>query len=159
MTSLAHPKSLSGLASRREATKSVGGLLAVLAAVGLGSKTLAQDTTPETGGPLDGRYLAVRVRQVRPDASAEERAQMVRDGFMPLVRAIEGYAAYFLFYNDENRQWASISIFADKTGADASTAVAADWGRQTSSTDFFESADPTVLEGWILISDEAVAPA
>jgi hypothetical protein len=130
-----------------------GTALALLAVAGFGSATLAQNATPQPGTGSEGRYAIVRVRIVRPEFSAEELATEVRQGFVPIVREVPGFIDYFVIANDETRSWASVGIFADKAGADESTARAIAFGQQ--GTHDWVEGDPIIVEGAIDAAEAA----
>ena len=140
------------LANRRAVVRQLGGgvALAALAGAGVFGRTLAQEATPEAGEGLAGRYAVIRLRKVKPNRSPEELAALVREGFLPLVREVPGFVAYFVVANAETRAWAAVGVFADKAGADESTARAAEWG-QGGANDFVEG-DPVVIEGEIAVA-------
>ena len=140
--------------TRREALGRLGGgvALAALASAALGGRVLAQSATPDAEG-IEGSYTVIRLRKVKPDKSAEELTAMVREGFVPLVQEIPGFVSYFIVHNSETRDWAAVGVFADKAGADESTARAAEWG-QGGASDYVEG-DPTVVEGGVVVAAEA----
>lgn len=146
--------------TRRGALKLGGGVaLAGLLAAGFGGgRVVAQEASSEAGEAsdgLEGRYLVVRLRQVKADRSVDELIALIRDGFVPLVRTVPGFVSYVVIANPETRDQLSIGIFADKAGADESTRRAAEWGQQGAS-DFVEG-DPLVVEGPIDIAAETAA--
>lgn len=135
--------------TRREAL-GAGALLALLGLAGSSPLAAAQAATPAAGGPggsWEGRYAVIRIRQVKPEYSAEELARTVRDGFLPIVREVPGFVAYFVIANEEARTWISIGIFADKAGSDESTARAIEFG-QRGTHDWVEP-DPIFVDGVI----------
>lgn len=143
--------------TRRDAVKVGGGsALAALAMVGLGGRLAAQDSTPVAGDGLEGRYVVVRIRGLKPGASAAELVDLVREGFEPLVRKIPGFVSYAVVADEETRQQFAVSVFADKAGADESNRLAAEWGPEAGAFDFTEG-DPVVAEGTIAIAAEAGA--
>ncbi|MDQ3656087.1 MAG: hypothetical protein M3457_13545 [Chloroflexota bacterium] len=136
-------------ASRREALRALGAgpLLAVIGAASPGAQAGAQEATPQSTSTFEGRYAVIRIRQVRPEYSAEELARTVRDGFLPIVRDVPGFVAYFVIANEEARTWVSIGIFADKAGSDESTERAIAFG-QRGTHDWVEP-DPIIVDGVI----------
>jgi hypothetical protein len=143
--------------SRRAAVLRGGGGLALAAlALGFGKPVLAQEATPgptDDAGP-EGRYGVIRVRKVKADRSAEELTTLVQDGFVPLLREVPGFVSYAILWNAESRDWAALSLFADKSGADESNARAAAWGTESGAVDFTEG-DPIVIEGAVVVAAEA----
>ena len=69
-------------ATRREALRALGAgtLLAVLGLASPGASADAQEATPQSASTFEGRYAVIRIRQVKPEYSAEELARTVRDG-------------------------------------------------------------------------------
>lgn len=69
-------------------------------------------------------YAAVRRYEgIRDDAEA---ARLVRDSFLPQLDDIPGFVAYY-WVDAGGGTMASLSVFADKEGADASVELAHDW--------------------------------
>ncbi len=136
-------------ATRREALRTVGAgaILAMLGLAGAGSTAGAQIATPSPDNALEGQYAVIRIRQVKPEYSAEELARTVRDGFLPIVRDVPGFRAYVVIANEEARTWVSIGIFADKAGSDESTTRAIAFG-QRGTHDWVEP-DPIIVDGVI----------
>ena len=136
--------------SRRSAMLRLGGGgLAVLLATSL-VPAAAQEASPMAGMPAAGRaYLAIRQYQLAPGHTIEELAGLVESGFMPIVKQVPGYQAYFLVETGEGV--ISISVFADQSGADESTRRAADWVQQNL-TGFF-TGPPTVTIGSVWLHD------
>lgn len=137
------------VATRREAVRTLGGgtALALLGLAGLGGSAGAQEATPQAGNAFEGRYAVIRIRQMRPGYSAEELARTVRDGFLPIVREVPGFVAYYVVANEEAGTWISIGIFADKAGSDESTERAIAFG-QLGTHDWVEP-DPIIVDGVI----------
>ena len=133
--------------TRREALRTLGAgaLLAMLGVTGAGMAAGAQDATPAPGDELEGGYAVIRIRQVKPEYSAEELARTVREGFLPVVRDVPGFVAYFVIANEEARTWISIGIFADKAGSDESTTRAIEFG-QLGTHDWVEP-NPIIVDG------------
>jgi hypothetical protein len=140
--------------TRRQTLRYFGGagMLAALATAGFGGLVSAQgDATPAvvTGGMGEGLYVVVRTWAFKPDKSAEELAALVREGFVPIISETPGSREYYNVWNGETRQWMAVSVFADKAGADESTARAQDWAAEHVA-DYVE-ADPTVVDGQIVL--------
>ena len=73
-------------------------------------------------------YAAVRKYQTAPGA-VSTLIQRVQEGFVPIIRQVPGFVAYYAL-DTGNDTVASISVFDDQAGADASTRKAADWVKQ-----------------------------
>jgi hypothetical protein len=143
-----------GMTTRRQTLRYFGGgtILAALATAGLGGLASAQgDATPAAGddGTREGLYVVVRTWAFKPDKSADELAALVREGFVPIISDTPGFREYFNVWNADTRQWMAVSVFADKAGADESTARAQDWATEHVA-DYVE-ADPTVVDGQIVL--------
>ena len=138
--------------TRREALRRVGGgmALAALASAALGGRVVAQSATPDASAGFEGSYSVLRLRKVKEDKSAEELVALVHKEFVPLVETVPGFVSYFIVYNPDTRDWVAVGIFADKAGADESTARAAEWG-QGGASDYVEG-DPTVVEGGVVVA-------
>ncbi len=145
---ITEPNSGAG-ATRREAMRALGGgtALVLLGLAGAGASASAQEATPQSGSSFEGRYAVIRIRQVKPEYSAEELARTVRDGFLPIVRDVPGFVAYVVVANEAAGTWVSIGIFADKAGSDESTARAIAFGQQ--GTHDWVEPDPIIVDGLI----------
>jgi hypothetical protein len=125
-----------------------GGLAALLASSLV--PAAAQEASPMAGTPAAGRaYLAIRQYQLASGRTMEELIGLVESGFMPIVKQVSGFQDYFLVETGEGV--ISISVFADQTGAEESTARAADWVQQNL-TGFF-TGPPTVTTGSVWLHD------
>ncbi|MGW5345158.1 hypothetical protein [Streptomyces sp. HUAS TT3] len=71
-------------------------------------------------------YAAVRRYEGVTDAV--EAARIVQDGFVPLMRQVTGFVAYY-WVDAGNGVMVSTSVFEDRSGADESIARAADFVR------------------------------
>jgi hypothetical protein len=69
-------------------------------------------------------HLSIRHYQVDP-ASVEEIIRRVQTTFTPVIRRAPGFVAFYAVDGGEGRI-TSISIFADKAGAEASVPLAAE---------------------------------
>jgi hypothetical protein len=141
------------LTRRAVALRAGGGLALAGLALGLGRPIVAQEATP---GPTDDaelvdRYGVIRVRKLKADRSAEELTVLVQEGFVPLLREVPGFVSYAILWNAETRDWAAISLFADRAGAAESNARAAAWGAESGAIDFTEG-DPLVVEGTVVVA-------
>ena len=136
--------------SRRGAVLRLGsaGLAALLA--GTVIPAAAQEASPMAGTPAAGRaYLAIRQYQLAAGRTMEELIGLVESGFMPIVKQVSGFREYVLVETGEGV--ISISVFADQTGAEESTARAADWVQQNL-TGFF-TGPPTVTTGSVWLHE------
>ena len=73
-------------------------------------------------------YAVMRRYQYDPQAAAELNRQ-VREGFVPLLQQTPGFVAYY-WLDSGTGTGASMSVFADQAGAEASVRLAADFVRQ-----------------------------
>ncbi|NXY94640.1 hypothetical protein HYE82_09585 [Streptomyces sp. BR123] len=71
-------------------------------------------------------YAAVRRYEGVTDPA--EAARIVREGFVPLMRRVPGFVAYY-WIDAGNGVMISTSVFQDQAGADESIATAADFVR------------------------------
>ena len=150
--------------TRRDALKLAGGAaLMAFAASGSGRAALAQEASPVPvaspagGNRLNGKYVVIRLRTVKPDRSTDELMTLIQDGFVPLVEDVPGFIWYIAGVNPETRGQFSVGIFADEASAAESTRRAAEWG-ELGAADLVEG-DPTVYEGVIGVAAEAPAPS
>jgi hypothetical protein len=58
-----------------------------------------------------------------------EVGQRVREGFVPLIRQVSGFVAYY-WINAGDGVLVSTSVYEDRSGADESTRIAADYVRE-----------------------------
>ncbi|MFJ3756982.1 hypothetical protein [Streptomyces sp. NPDC090080] len=71
-------------------------------------------------------YVAVRRYDGVTDPA--EAARLVDEGFVPLMRQVSGFVAYY-WIDAENGVMVSTSVFRDRAGAEESISVAADFVR------------------------------
>ncbi|MFD8542552.1 hypothetical protein [Streptomyces sp. NPDC059649] len=71
-------------------------------------------------------YAAVRRYEGVTDPA--EAGRIVKDGFVPLMRQLPGFVAYY-WIDAGNGVMVSTSIFHDRTGADQSVSTAAEFVR------------------------------
>lgn len=109
----------------------------------------ADMATPAPGG-LEGKYIAMRSRKLVDAAAAPALIEMIKEGFVPLVTTVPGFVAYLVATNEETLDQVAVGVFDDKTGADESTARAAEWGVQGAIE--LTPGDPVVLEGEIVLA-------
>ena len=69
------------------------------------------------------------VRRYEGITDPAEVGRRVREGFVPLLREIEGFVAYY-WVDAGNGLMVSTSVFEDQAGAAASDQRAADWVRE-----------------------------
>src|SRR5215472_13176393 len=94
-------------------------------------------------------FIAVRKYRVRR-GSAAEWAQRVRDGFVPLMRALAGFRGYYLLEGGQN-EIIAISMFDSADEALVSNEKAADWVRNNVME--FARGMPEVIVGNVLVSE------
>jgi hypothetical protein len=136
--------------SRRSAVLGLGG--GALAALLTSSPipAAAQEASPMAGTPAAGRaYLVIRQYQLAPGRTMEELNALVESGFIPIVKQVPGFQEYVLVETDEGVL--SISVFADRAGAEESTARAADWIQQNLTG--FYTGPPTVTTGSVWLHE------
>jgi hypothetical protein len=86
-----------------------------------------------------------------PQKEIEELRHLISDGFLPMVKDIEGFHAYHVFVSD--KELCTVSVFETRTGAAESTRCAAEFVRKTPLP--LKVGAPEVIEGDLLISLEA----
>ena len=89
------------------------------------------------------------IRRYEDVTDPAEAGRRVREGFMPLIREIPGFIAYYWIDAGEGVM-ASTSVFEDRAGAKASTERAADWVRENIAS-LLPSA-PIVVAGEVVAS-------
>jgi heme-degrading monooxygenase HmoA len=94
-------------------------------------------------------FSSIRRYTVRR-GTVEELTRRVREGFMPLVRRMNGFRGYYLI-NGGPEVLITVSVFETAEGALASNEIAADWVK----TNVLESTTgaPEVIVGDVLISE------
>ena len=122
------------------------GVIGVTAELSGTAETGSSEALAPNGG-LVGKYLVIRLRQPNPDWPVEEVMELIGEGYVPLVREIPGFVAYFGSADPVSADQAYVGVFDDKVGADESTRVAREWLTENSYT--FFAGDPTVAEGVI----------
>ena len=98
-------------------------------------------------------HAAVRIYQVDPD-KVDEFKQRVNETFMPIIKEAPGFRAYYSLDTGDGRI-ASVSVFDDRAGAEASTKMAADNIRQNMAS--VAPIPPEVLEGEVFATEAASA--
>ena len=118
--------------TRRVALKLAGGAaLLAFAGAGSGLTALAQEASPVAspgGNGLNGKYVVIRIRTVKPDRSADDLMALIRDEFVPLMVDVSGFIWYVAGANPETRDQFSVGVFEDEAGAAESNRRAAEWG-------------------------------
>ena len=94
-------------------------------------------------------YAVIRHYHFDKKDSAEIE-RLVRDGFVPIIRKAAGFVQ-FDWLDTGNGECASFSVFKDKTGADESVRLAADFVRTNMATLLREQ--PEIVEGPIAVHD------
>ena len=93
-------------------------------------------------------YAAVRRYEgITDDAEA---GRLVRESFMPLLKEVSGFIAYYWIEAGEGTM-ASLSVFEDKAGADESVTLAHQWVEDNAAALFPNP--PKVTEGLVVASD------
>ncbi len=100
-------------------------------------------------------HAAVRIYQVDP-GSVEEFKRLVNETFLPIIKEASGFQAYYSLDTGDGRI-ASVSVFDDRAGAEASTKMAADNIRQNMAS--VAPIPPEVLEGEVFATEAASAGA
>ena len=137
-------------ATRRDALRLVGGGLALAVAARAATTALAQEASPAPVAGKEGLYAVLRTRTVRADASIDELTAAMREGVLPIVRAIPGFVEYYVIQNVDTRERTGVSIYTDKVGADESTRQVGEFLASSGLADVYEDADPVVVEGEIV---------
>lgn len=148
--------------TRRDALKLGGGFaLAAALVAGFGGQTIAAAqadavASPVTSDTLSGKYVMVRLRKLKAGVSVTEEILAISDsvhGYVPLIRALPGFVAYFGIDNPDTGEQVFVGIYADKEEAAESNRLAGEW-LQSNGYEWFEG-DPTVAEGVIRIAATA----
>ena len=88
------------------------------------------------------------VRRYEGVTDPVEAARRVNEGFVPLIRQVSGFVAYY-WIDAGNHVMVSTSVFEDPAGAEESNRQAADWIRQNSSSLFPNP--PQVTAGEVVV--------
>lgn len=72
--------------------------------------------------------MCVAVRRYEGATDPAEAARLVDEGFVPLMRQVSGFVAYY-WIDAGNGVMVSTSVFRDRAGAEESISVAADFVR------------------------------
>jgi len=113
------------------------------------------DTIAPVGsvGQEERMHAAVRIYQVDPGSVAEFK-RLVNETFLPTIKEAPGFQAYYSLDTGDGRI-ASVSVFDDRAGAEASTKMAADNIRQNMAS--VAPIPPEVLEGEVFATEAASA--
>ncbi len=139
--------------SRRTAVAGVGGGIALAARslLGMSTAVAAQlgDATPGSGAA--GSYIVIRQYQLAEGVDVPAMVQQIQDEFVPIVREVPGFVAYYYLHDGGSGTAASISIFADEAGSEESTLRAANWVEEH--FEGFYQGSPEVMAGTLGISE------
>ena len=92
-------------------------------------------------------YANIR-RYVTHPGSVKKNAAQVNDGFLPVVRSIPGFVAYYVV-DVGHGLGVSISIFEDQAGADRSAAESKEYIRANMASLFPNL--PEIMDGEVLV--------
>jgi hypothetical protein len=92
-------------------------------------------------------YIAIRRYELDP-ANMDEVTRIIREGFVPIVSSTPGFQAYD-WIRVEPGVGLSINVFADKEGAEASIAEAAEFVRAHLAPHL--PTPPQITEGEVLV--------
>lgn len=115
-----------------------------------GSFAGGDDLATPAAAELEGTYVAMRSRKLVDAAAAAALIDLIQEGFVPLVSTVPGFVAYLVATNEETLDQFALGVFDDKSGADESTARAAEWGVQGAIE--LTPGDPVVFEGEIKLA-------
>jgi hypothetical protein len=90
--------------------------------------------------------MYVSIRQYRSN-DVPEVARRAQDGFVPIVRDVPGFSAYYLV-DDGDGALTTITVAEDKAGVDESVSKASEWV-QENAADLVEGS-PTVSNGEVV---------
>jgi hypothetical protein len=97
---------------------------------------------------IGGRWLVYGAIRTYRVTDAEEISRRVRDEFVPMVRDVPGFVAYYVV-DAGGGTISSITICEDRGGVEESTARAADWVSERIAS-LIESG-PEIMTGEILV--------
>lgn len=100
-------------------------------------------------------HAAIRIYRVDP-GSVGEFKRLVNETFLPIIKEAPGFRAYYSLDTGDGRI-ASVSVFDDRAGAEASTKMAADNIRENMAS--VAPNPPEVLEGEVFATEAASAGA
>ena len=94
-------------------------------------------------------YASIRRYVVHPGAM-KKIAKQVNDGFLPIVRNIPGFVAYYVV-DVGHGLGISISIFEDQAGAERSAAEAKEYVKENMASLFPNP--PEIMDGEVLVKE------
>lgn len=94
-------------------------------------------------------YIAIRRYRVDPDV-IDEVIDLAKNKFLPVLVAIPGFKAFYHVHTGENTL-VSISVFADKAGADLSNKLAQESVKEIAAD--LLPLPPEVIEGDVVTSE------
>jgi hypothetical protein len=94
-------------------------------------------------------FAVIRHYHFKPE-DGEKIDKLVRDGFVPLLKKAKGFVRYY-WLDTGSGEGASISVFKDKSGADESIRLAADFVKTQMSA--LLNQKPEVIEGPVKAHD------
>ena len=100
-------------------------------------------------------HAVIRIYQVDP-GSVDEFKQLVNETFLPTIKKAPGFQAYYSLDTGDGPV-ASVSVFDDRAGAEASTKMAADNIKENIAS--VAPNPPEVLEGEVFATEAASAGA
>jgi heme-degrading monooxygenase HmoA len=100
-------------------------------------------------------YAVIRRYNIAP-GSADTIVQRVNEQFLPSVSQAPGFVAYYVV-DPGDGTIASVSIFDDRAGADASTRLATEWVRQSVGSAIKTA--PVIITGQVVAQSAAGAAA
>jgi hypothetical protein len=106
-------------------------------------------------GKEERMHAAIRIYRVVP-GSVDEFKRLVNETFLTIIKEAPGFQAYYSLDTGDGRV-ASVSVFDDRAGAEASTKMAADNIRQNMAS--VAPNPPEVLEGEVFATEAASAGA
>lgn len=86
------------------------------------------------------------IRQYRSD-DVPEVARRAQDGFVPIVREVQGFSAYYIVDGGDG-VFTTITVAEDRAGVEESVSKASEWVRE-SAADLVDGA-PTVTNGEVV---------
>jgi len=94
-------------------------------------------------------FAVVRHYHFKPE-DGDKIDKLVQEGFVPLLKKAKGFVRYY-WLDTGNGEGASLSVFEDKTGADESIRIAADFVKAEMSSLLTQK--PEVIEGPVKAHD------
>jgi hypothetical protein len=94
-------------------------------------------------------FAVIRHYHFKPE-DGKKIDQLVREGFVSLIKKAKGFVRYY-WLDTGAGEGASLSVFQDKTGADESVLLAADFVKTNMSE--FLTQKPEVIEGPVKAHD------